>query len=78
MNIQPLHDSNGNNSGMYIPHSEWKLIKQQYPDIDEITDDIPAWHKEILTSRLNAIIKNPERVKPIEMLFEVLKREIER
>jgi hypothetical protein len=78
MNLQSLYDSNGNNSGVYIPSQEWMLIKQQYPDIEEVTNDIPDWHKEILTSRLEAIKNNPERLKPIEGLYEVLNRKVKR
>jgi hypothetical protein len=78
MNLQVLHDSEGNNSGVYIPLQEWTLIKQQYPDIEEISNDIPNWQKELLTSRLEAIAKNPERVKPIQGLFDALNKKVER
>lgn len=77
MNLQELHDSNGNSSGVYIPSQDWTLIKQQYPDIEEISNDIPDWQKEILKSRLDAIAKNPERVKPIQGLIDVLKKKVE-
>jgi hypothetical protein len=76
MNLQELQDSNGNNSGVYIPANEWTLIKQQYPDIEEISSDIPEWQKEILTARLEAIAKNPERVKPIQGLFDALNKKV--
>lgn len=76
MNLQVLLDSNGKNSGVYIPSQEWTLIKQQYPDIEEISNDIPDWQKEILTSRLDAIAKNPERIKPIEGLFDALNKKV--
>ncbi len=78
MNLQVLQDSNGNNSGVYIPPQEWILIKQQYPDIEDISNDIPDWQKEILTSRLEAIAKNPERVKPIQGLFDALNKKVKR
>lgn len=78
MNLQVLYDSNGNNSGVYIPSQEWTLIKQQYPDIEEISKDIPDWQKEILTSRLEAIAKNPERIKPIQGLFDALNKKVKR
>jgi hypothetical protein len=76
MNLQVLQDSNGNDSGVYIPSQEWILIKQQYPDIEEITNDIPEWQKKLLTSRLDAIAKNPERVKPIQGLHDALKKKV--
>ena len=78
MNLQVLIDSNGNNSGVYIPSKEWTLIKQQYPDIEEISSEIPDWQKEILTSRLEAIAKNPERIKPIQGLFDALNKKVQK
>jgi hypothetical protein len=76
MNLQVLYDGNGNNSGVYIPPQEWSLIKQQYPDIEEISNDIPEWQKEILTKRLEIIAKNPERIKPIKGLFDALDKKV--
>ena len=78
MNLQVLIDSNGNNSGVYISSKEWTLIKQQYPDIEEISSEIPDWQKEILTSRLEAIAKNPERIKPIQGLFDALNKKVQK
>ena len=78
MNLQVLIDSNGNSSGVYIPSKEWTLIKQQYPDIEEISSEIPDWQKEILTSRLEAIAKNPERIKPIQGLFDALNKKVQK
>ena len=76
MNLQILQDSNGNNTGVYIPPKDWELIKMKYPDIEEITEDIPDWQKKIITERLELLSKNPERSKPISELFEVLDRKI--
>lgn len=78
MKLQVLHDSDGNNLGVYIPLQEWTLIKQQYPDIEEISSEIPDWQKEILTSRLEAIAKNPERIKPIQGLFDALNKKVKK
>jgi hypothetical protein len=78
MKLQVLHDSDGNNSGVYIPAQEWNLIKRQYPDIEEITEELPDWQKEILSSRIEAIAKNPERVKPIKGLFDALDKKIKK
>lgn len=78
MKLQVLKDNFGNQTGVYIPSEEWTLIKQQYPDIEEISTDIPDWQKELLTSRLEAIAKNPERVKPIQGLFDALDKKVKR
>lgn len=78
MNLQVLHDSDGNNSGVYIPAQEWKLIKSQYPDIEEITEELPEWQKEILSSRMEEIAQNPEKVKPIKGLFDALDKKVKK
>lgn len=78
MKLQVLRDSKGNNAGVYIPSEEWTLIKQQYPDIEEISNDLPDWQKEIITARLELVAKNPERVKPIQGLFDSLSKKISR
>jgi hypothetical protein len=54
------------------------LIKQQYPDIEEISNDIPDWQKAILISRLETIAKNPERIKPIQGLFDALDKKVKK
>jgi hypothetical protein len=78
MNLQVLHDSDGNNSGVYIPVQEWNLIKKQYPDIEEIAEELPEWQKQILSSRMEAIAQNPERVKPIKGLFDALDKKVKK
>jgi hypothetical protein len=72
MKLQILQDNFGNETGVYIPSQECTLIKQQYTDIEEISNDIPDWQKAILISRLETIAKNPERIKPIQGLFNAL------
>ena len=76
MNFQVIQDNNGNNSGIFITLQDWTLIKQQYPDIEEISNDIPQWQKDILNDRLATIAKNPERVKPIQGLFDALDKKV--
>lgn len=72
MKLQILHDSNGNNSGVYIPPKDWELIKQNYPDIENISEDLHQWQKEILDNRLEQIKNNPNRLKPIDELYDLL------
>ena len=72
MNLQVLLDSNGKNSGVYIPPKDWELIKQNYPDIENISTDLQPWQNEILDQRLEHIKNNPERLKPIEELYKIL------
>ena len=69
MNPQIIKDSDGNNTGVFIPIKEWALIKSIYPDINNIETELPQWQKDIIDERLDAIAKNPQRLKPIEFLF---------
>jgi hypothetical protein len=76
MKLQVLLDNFGNQTGVYVPMEDWTLIKNNYPDIDTLEQELPQWEKDLIDSRLEAIAKNPERLKPIESLFEELKRKI--
>lgn len=76
MKLQVLLDNFGNQTGVYVPMEDWTLIKNNYPDIETLEQELPQWEKDLIDSRLEAIAKNPERLKPIESLFEELKRKI--
>ncbi len=53
MKLQVLKDNFGNQTGVYIPAEEWTLIKQQYPDIEYIDQELPQWQKDIVLERLH-------------------------
>jgi hypothetical protein len=76
MKLQVLQDNLGNQTGVYVPIEDWNLIKNNYPDIETLDQELPQWEKDLIDSRLETITKNPERLKPIESLFEELKRKI--
>lgn len=76
MKLQVLKDNFGNQTGIYVPIEDWTLIKSHYPDIETLEQELPQWEKDLIDSRLNTIAKNPENLKPIESLFEELKRKI--
>lgn len=76
MKLQVLQDNFGNQTGVYIPMEDWTLIKNSYPDIETLGQELPQWEKDLIDIRLQAIAKNPERLKAIESLFEELNRKI--
>lgn len=76
MNLKVLQDSNGKNDGVFIPMEDWNLIESTYPDINNLSKEIPQWQKDIIDTRLDAIAKDPQRLKPIEKLFEVMHKEL--
>ncbi len=75
MNPQVILDSNGKNTGVFIPIEDWNLIESTYPDINNLSKELPQWQKDIIDTRLDAIAKDPQRLKPIENLFEILHKD---
>jgi ribosome-binding ATPase YchF (GTP1/OBG family) len=53
-----------------------KLTKNKELDINTINKELHNWQKEIVDNRINAITQNPERLKPIENLFQTMKNDI--
>jgi hypothetical protein len=76
MNPQIIQDSNGKNLGVFIPMEDWNLIESTYPDINNLNIELPQWQKDIIDTRLDAIAKDPQRLKPIENLFEALHKDL--
>jgi hypothetical protein len=76
MKLQVLNDNFGNQTGVFVPIEDWNLIKKNYPDIETLEQELPQWEKDLIDNRLKAISENPERLKPIETLFEELNRKI--
>ena len=76
MKLQVLQDNLGNEMGVYLPMEDWTLIKNNYPDIETVGQDLPQWEKDLIDNRLNAIQANPKRLRPINELFEELNRKI--
>lgn len=78
MRAQIIQDHNGFPTGVFIPMEDWENIKKSYPDIEETSNDIPDWQKEIISERLESIAKNPKRIKPIQGLFDALDKKVKR
>ncbi len=76
MKLQVLQDNLGNEMGVYLPMEDWTLIKTNYPDIETVGQDLPQWEKDLIDKRINTIQVNPERLKPIDELFDELNRKI--
>jgi hypothetical protein len=62
MKLQYISDSQGNTTGVYIPITEWNALKTKYAEIEqEEADNIPQWHKDLVSERLASFKKNPEQ-----------------
>lgn len=76
MRLQVIQDGQGKNTGVFIPMEDWTLIKNQYPDIENAPDEMEQWEKDLIDTRLDAIAKNPKRLKPGKNLMAALKSKI--
>ncbi len=76
MRLQIVQNGQGKNTGVFILMKEWTLIKNQYPDIENAYSDLPQWPKDLIDNRLEAIAKNPQRLKPGKNLLKELRRKI--
>jgi hypothetical protein len=76
MRLQVIQDGHGKKTGVFIPMEDWTLIKNQYPDIENADLDLQQWEKDLIDTRLDAIAKNPELLKPGKNLLKELKRKI--
>jgi len=69
---QVLKDQQGIPMGVFIPMQTWKYLMLQYPDIEAFDAEISQWEKDFIDERLTMAQLYPERLQPIEMLFETL------
>lgn len=76
MKLQVIQDGQGKDTGVFIPMNDWKLIKHNYPDIEAIDNDLPTWERDLIDQRLEAIEKDPGRLRPGDELLNELKRAI--
>jgi hypothetical protein len=76
MNPQVIQDSNGKNAGVFIPMEDWNLIESTYPDVNNLSKELPQWQKDIIDERLAAIAKDPQRLKPVEKLFDIMHKDL--
>jgi hypothetical protein len=72
LQTQVLRDKQGIPMGVFIPMKDWENVKVQYPDIEESNFDIPQWEKDFIDQRLETVKCHPERLNPIETLFQNL------
>jgi hypothetical protein len=72
MSLQYLSDETGHVIAVQLPIKEWEELKSKYPDIDNSSSNTPDWHKELLDTRLDALEKHPELIRPISELMNEL------
>lgn len=66
MNLQFIHDSKGNTTGVFITIDEWETLKAKYTGLQkEETNsmtELAVWQKQIVEERLSDYYKTPNDV----------------
>ena len=60
MNLQIIHDSKGNPTGVFIPMPDWKKLKKQYSELEKLEYEAPT--KEQLLAELKEAVQELKAV----------------
>lgn len=60
MNLQVIHDSKGNPTGVFIPMTDWRKLKKQYVELEQYETGEPT--KERLITELKEAIRELKAV----------------
>ena len=71
MRTQIIQDYKGLPTGVFIPIEDWENLKKHYPNLENITDELPQWQKDILDIRLSDL-DNSDKIEPIDELYKAL------
>jgi hypothetical protein len=79
MNLQFIHDTKGNTTGVFIPIEEWQLLKEKYTELqdEEATEvlELSILQTQILDQRLNDYYSNRTAVENFDdMIDDIEKR----
>ena len=69
---QILKDTQGIPMGVFIPMQTWEYLVLQYPEIETLEEEVPQWERDFIDKRLFLAQSQPERLKPIKNLFDIL------
>lgn len=76
MNLQYISDSNGQTTGVFIPINDWIKLKNKYKGIEQEEFDIPQWHKDIVSERLEDYRKNPDSAMDFDSAMDDIEKEL--
>ena len=74
MNLQYISDNEGKTTGVFIPISDWNLLKNKFENIEEI--DIPDWQKNEVRKRLEDYNKNPKQILDFDTAMDDIEKDL--
>ena len=77
MNLQVIHDSKGNPTGVFIPMPDWKQLKKQYAEFEQYETGGPTKEQLILELKesiqeLKAVEQGTKQARPLADLLNEL------
>lgn len=73
MSLQYITDETGQTTGVFIPIQEWNTLKSRFQDIEQ---EIPEWHKEILGQRMKDFKENPDQVMDFDLAMDEIEKDL--
>jgi hypothetical protein len=77
MKLQVIQDSKGKATGVFIPYSEWKILKKQYKELEALENDEP--NKEQVLQGIREAVEEMKLIKagklkgrPVQELLDEL------
>jgi hypothetical protein len=61
MKLQVIQDSKGKATGVFIPYSEWKILKKQYKELEALENDEP--NKEQVLQGIREAVEEMKLIK---------------
>lgn len=77
MNLQIIHDSKGNPTGVFIPMQDWKQLKKQYRDLEQYELEEPTKEQLLFELKeaileLKAVEQGARQARPLSDLLNEL------
>jgi hypothetical protein len=77
MKLQVIQDSKGKATGVFIPYSEWKILKKRYKELEALENDEP--NKEQVLRGIREAVEEMKLIKagklkgrPVQELLDEL------
>ncbi|MDB5142256.1 MAG: hypothetical protein JWQ66_969 [Mucilaginibacter sp.] len=61
MKLQVIQDSKGKATGVFIPYSEWKVLKKRYKELEALENDEP--NKEQILQGIREAVEEMKLIK---------------
>ena len=78
MNLQFIHDTKGNTTGVFIPIDEWQSLKEKYAELqkEEAANivELGSWQTQLIDERLNDYYSNHSTVENFDDMLDDIEK----